>query len=150
MAKSIGSILDFWLNAVCGREWQLCESIGGGTTPHVFGRYTLSFVQCVGPALCVRTPTPGKRQGKWSKSRFSEEMHKYFKFEGTQRILSIMSFNNSRYSLPVAVGSTFSDNSGYKRPCACIFRNVRSIIESGNGWCSRFSCAILRAAWKLQ
>lgn len=57
MAKSIGSILFLCWNAVCGRRWPWLL-IGGGTTPHVFGRYTFNFVQWVGPALWVRTPTP--------------------------------------------------------------------------------------------
>lgn len=49
--------------AVRGRELnRFRSSSGGGTIPHVFGRYTFSFVQCVGPALCVLTPTPAMEE----------------------------------------------------------------------------------------
>lgn len=61
-----------------------------------------------------------------------------------------ISFFGDRQWKPVAIGSISSANSGFKKPCACIFRYALSMIESGNGWCSKFSCAIFLAAWKLQ
>uniref|UniRef100_A0A182QLF4 Uncharacterized protein n=1 Tax=Anopheles farauti TaxID=69004 RepID=A0A182QLF4_9DIPT len=51
---------------------------------------------------------------------------------------------------PVAYGPTLSSMPGLGKPAACAFRNAISITASGSGWCSRFSCAIFRAVWKLQ
>lgn len=87
-------------------------SNGLGTTPHVFGRYTLSLVQCVGPAMYVLTATP-----------MSVE----------KDIIKNQHVTGSYVVLPVDRGNTSNANSGLANPCACNFRYALSIIESGNG-----------------